>query len=243
MQGHAFDAYDGASALIEGNAFASVDTPLTEETTTVDTVFNAASATAARTCSSSIGRACVVNSLVSSGAWTAMSSTSGLSAFAAAKASLVTPVAASEVAALVLANAGPAKLASYAGYARSGSSSDSGGSSSASGSSIASPSATANASVVARPMVSGSAGPSGLPVANGGYGLPTLPAATGGPVPYYYGGASYKAEDAQLAEEVGSTGSSTGSSSGSSSGTFSNSTSGSSSSSSRCAGKRRRFRA
>lgn len=222
MKGHAFDAYAGASALIEGNAFDSVDTPLTDQSLTVDTVFNVADASAAAACSSQLGRECVLNSLASSGTWTPMSSTSGLSAFSAAKDYLLTPIDASKVASLVLANAGPANLGSYTGYDGSGSSSSGGsgtgtgtGTSTGSGSGT-SPSATATASASASAVHNAfaAAGPSGLP------------AGTGGSVPSY-GAPPSDAGSSQLGSQTNSPGSS----------------SGSSSSSSGCAGKRRRFRA
>lgn len=128
MKGHAFDAYDGASALLEGNVFQAVSQPMTEHAATVDTIYNVADSSAASACSSVLGRACVENSVdSSSGDFPSMSSTSGLSAFADSE-YLITPVAADEVEAYVTANAGPANLASYTGFdgtASSGSSSNS----------------------------------------------------------------------------------------------------------------------
>lgn len=141
MLGHAFDAYSGASALIEGNVFDGVDYPVTDQALTIDTLYNVFDESAASACTEQLGRACVLNSLTSSGEWSALSGTGILSTLASAEEYLVTPVEASEVAAYVTANAGPANLASYGGYeAGSGSGSESG--SSGSGSSPSTPTAT-----------------------------------------------------------------------------------------------------
>ncbi|PSN75464.1 pectin lyase-like protein [Corynespora cassiicola Philippines] len=106
MKGHAFDAYDGAQALIEGNAFVSVSQPNTDEAAGVSTfVVNPGSA-----CSSALGRACEENSADSaSGELSGGSSTSFISTIADYD---TEPMAASEVAAYVKANAGPANLGS-----------------------------------------------------------------------------------------------------------------------------------
>lgn len=139
MLGHAFDAYSGASALIEGNVFDGVDYPVTDQALTIDTLYNVFDESAASACTEQLGRACVLNSLTSSGEWSALSGTGILSTLASAEEYLVTPVEASEVAAYVTANAGPANLASYSGY-EAGSSSGSG--SSGSGSSSSTPTTT-----------------------------------------------------------------------------------------------------
>lgn len=123
MLGHAFDAYGGATALIEGNVFESVDQPITDEGAAIETIYNVADASAASACSSHLGRECVVNSLASSGDWPALSSASALTALGAAADYLIAPVAATEVKAYVTANAGPANLASYTGYSSSSGSS------------------------------------------------------------------------------------------------------------------------
>lgn len=112
MDGHAFDAYDGATAILEGNVFDSVDTPITDQGASVSTIFNVPDSSAASSCSSTIGRACVVNSLTSSGDWPDMSETTALSTFSSLQDYLVTPVAASKVASLVVSNAGPSNLGS-----------------------------------------------------------------------------------------------------------------------------------
>ncbi|KAF5026907.1 hypothetical protein F66182_937 [Fusarium sp. NRRL 66182] len=112
MKGHAFDAYDGVSAILEGNAFESVDTPITEAGAGVGTVFGAPNEQANAGCEAAIGRACAENSFTSSGDWTDKGDASALSAWADLKEFLVEPVPAAEVAALVKGSAGPAGLGS-----------------------------------------------------------------------------------------------------------------------------------
>lgn len=106
MNGHAFDAYEGAEALIEGNAFVSVKQPSTSSSAEVSTfVVNPGNA-----CSSALGRACEENSVdADSGELGGGSSTSFLSTIAEYD---TEPIAAGEVAAHVKANAGPANLGS-----------------------------------------------------------------------------------------------------------------------------------
>ncbi|WZH46739.1 pectin lyase fold/virulence factor [Fusarium acuminatum] len=111
MKGHAFDAYQGANAIIEGNVFDGVDTPVTKEGAAVNTLF-IPDEKAAASCQSALGRACEPNSATSSGDLPIMSGESGLNALAEHKDNIITPVAASEVAALVVSNAGPANVGS-----------------------------------------------------------------------------------------------------------------------------------
>ncbi|KAM0258306.1 hypothetical protein ACHAPA_011303 [Fusarium lateritium] len=111
MKGHAFDAYQGANAIIEGNAFDGVDTPLTKEGAGVNTLF-IPDESAAASCQSALGRACEPNSVTSSGDLPVMSAEGGLNALAEHKDNIITPVSASEVAALVISNAGPANVGS-----------------------------------------------------------------------------------------------------------------------------------
>ncbi|KAI9162829.1 Pectin lyase [Paramyrothecium foliicola] len=118
MKGHAFDIYPGASALLEGNVFDSVSTPMTQQGASVSTVYTVKDASAASACSASIGRACEVNSLSASGDWPSLKNTGALSALAKAKNYLVKPVAASKVASLVSSSAGPANLGSSSGAAQ-----------------------------------------------------------------------------------------------------------------------------
>jgi pectin lyase len=104
MKGHAFDAYDGANALVEGNVFKAVSQPATDHAAAVGTfVVDGGSA-----CQSALGRACLENSVDSaSGELAGGSSSSFISELANYD---VTTLAVSEVAAHVLANAGPANL-------------------------------------------------------------------------------------------------------------------------------------
>lgn len=106
MKGHAFDAYNGAQALVEGNVFSKVDQPATDKAAKIATfVVDGGSA-----CSSALGRACLANSVDSaSGKLAGGSTTSFISAL---KGNDVTPLAVKDVAAHVKANAGPANLGS-----------------------------------------------------------------------------------------------------------------------------------
>lgn len=119
MKGHAFDAYQGANAIIEGNVFDGVDTPVTKEGAAVSTLF-IPDESAAAACQSALGRACEPNSATSSGDLPIMSGESGLNALAEHKDNIITPVSASEVAALVVSNAGPANVGSGSGSAPAG---------------------------------------------------------------------------------------------------------------------------
>ncbi|KAI9152258.1 putative pectin lyase F [Paramyrothecium foliicola] len=109
MKGHAFDIYNQASTLIEGNVFSSVATPFTTTSAGANAVFNSVG-TSVSNCASYLGRNCVANSLSGSGAWPGKTGAAPLTAFQNARTYLVNPVAASQVASLVLANAGPSKL-------------------------------------------------------------------------------------------------------------------------------------
>ncbi|KAF5640130.1 bromodomain protein [Fusarium sp. NRRL 25303] len=121
MKGHAFDAYQGANAIIEGNVFDGVDTPITKEAASVSTLF-VADGSDASACQSALGRACVPNSATSSGDLPSLKGESGLNAVAKNKDNIITPVSASEVTALVLGSVGPANVGSGS---NSGSGSDS----------------------------------------------------------------------------------------------------------------------
>lgn len=109
MKGHAFDAYTGAQALVEGNVFSSVAQPATAKAATISTfIVDAGSA-----CSSALGRACLANSVDSaSGELVGGSTTSFISALKDAD---VSPLDVSQVAAHVKANAGPAHLGTAGG--------------------------------------------------------------------------------------------------------------------------------
>ncbi|KAF4440960.1 hypothetical protein FACUT_2989 [Fusarium acutatum] len=111
MKGHAFDAYQGANAIIEGNVFDGVDTPITKEAASVSTLF-VADESGASACQSALGRACMPNSATSSGDLPSLKGESGLNAVAKNKDNIITPVSASEVTALVLGSVGPANVGS-----------------------------------------------------------------------------------------------------------------------------------
>lgn len=113
MNGHAFDAYDSATTLIEGNVFESVKQPTTDKAAQSTVLYTVSDDAAAEACTSSLGRACAVNSVdSSSGELAALNADSVLTTMAAVKDSLVEPLSADEVAAHVKANAGPANLGS-----------------------------------------------------------------------------------------------------------------------------------
>jgi pectate lyase len=105
--GHAFEANTGTNALIEGNAFKGVKG--TVDAANVANVYTVANGGAA--CQSALGRACVANVAdAASGKLVGGENAAALTVFGRVKANLVAPVAASGVAALVQANAGPSKL-------------------------------------------------------------------------------------------------------------------------------------
>ncbi|OLN81953.1 putative pectin lyase F-1-like protein 3 [Colletotrichum chlorophyti] len=111
MKGHTFELYSGTVALIEGNAFSSVDTPYNGEA--FSNSFNVPTASAASACESKIGRACAINRVDSKcGDFKALSQTNALNTFSKLTDYLVKPVAASEVASLVSGGAGPANVGS-----------------------------------------------------------------------------------------------------------------------------------
>ncbi|KAM0327409.1 hypothetical protein ACHAQA_005695 [Verticillium albo-atrum] len=113
MEGHAFDAYKGASAILEGNVFESVSQPMTSAGAAISTLFTVPDAAAASSCESHIGRACAINEVdSSSGDWPSLSASSALQTWSNLKEFLVEPIAAGEVAALVKSSAGPANLGS-----------------------------------------------------------------------------------------------------------------------------------
>ncbi|KAH6868796.1 pectin lyase fold/virulence factor [Alternaria rosae] len=105
MKGHAFDAYTGVNALVEGNAFVAVDQPNTEHAAGIATFVSKGG----DACSSVFGRACLENSVDSSSGELSPGSSSGFIA-KLGKIDIPEPMEASKVAAYVKANAGPANL-------------------------------------------------------------------------------------------------------------------------------------
>ncbi|KAF7530481.1 hypothetical protein G7054_g9542 [Neopestalotiopsis clavispora] len=138
--GHNFDIH-GANVLMEGNVFDNCKTPILE---VVGTLYNVPDASAASSCSSTLGRACVQNSLTASGDFDSYTDSGALSAFASVD-NLQEAMAVDEVAAYVLANAGIGKLSSSGG----GSSTSSSASAAAATSSTTTKAAVATSSVVA----------------------------------------------------------------------------------------------
>ncbi|KAH6696780.1 pectin lyase fold/virulence factor [Plectosphaerella plurivora] len=110
MKGHAFDIYPGATALIEGNIFESVDIPMTDNSAKVSTVFDVPDAASASACSSSLGRACQLNSFSASGKWPSLKNSGALSNLAKSKNYLVKPVASNQVGGIISSSVGPTRL-------------------------------------------------------------------------------------------------------------------------------------
>ncbi|KFY77696.1 hypothetical protein V499_02978 [Pseudogymnoascus sp. VKM F-103] len=75
MKGHAFDIYDSTSALLEGNMFGSVDSPMASYT---GLIYNVPDSSSASACSSTLGRACEVNTVTGSGGWPSLTNTAAL---------------------------------------------------------------------------------------------------------------------------------------------------------------------
>ncbi|KAK4126027.1 carbohydrate-binding module family 1 protein [Parathielavia appendiculata] len=105
MKGHAFDAYTGVRALVEGNAFVAVNQPSTEHAAGINTFVSKGG----NACSSVFGRACLENSVDSSSGKLSSGYSSGFIA-QLGKIDVPKPIEASKVAAYVKANAGPANL-------------------------------------------------------------------------------------------------------------------------------------
>lgn len=109
MEGHAFDAYTGTNALVEGNAFVAVDQPTTEHASTVSTFVSSGGSA----CSSVFGRSCVTNSVDSTSGKLASGTSTGFIA-ELGEIDVPSPMEASKVAAYVKANAGPSNLGTAA---------------------------------------------------------------------------------------------------------------------------------
>ncbi|KAK6532170.1 hypothetical protein TWF694_003330 [Orbilia ellipsospora] len=109
--GHSFDIDKNTYMLIEANQFTSALQPITPASSTNGGhIFDVPSSSNTGTCSSYLGRNCVVNGFSSSGSWTSFTDTSVLSQFQGLKSYLGTPAAASSVSASVKANAGIGKI-------------------------------------------------------------------------------------------------------------------------------------
>ncbi|KAF4832643.1 putative pectin lyase F-1 [Colletotrichum siamense] len=109
--GHNFDITKGTNVLLEGNVFSNAKTPITTDSSSSGAnIFDVPDSGSISTCSSSLGRNCVVNSLSGSGAWPSLKSTAALSALGKSKANLVTPIQASNVKSTVTGKAGIGKI-------------------------------------------------------------------------------------------------------------------------------------
>ncbi|KAH8777676.1 pectin lyase fold/virulence factor [Diaporthe sp. PMI_573] len=110
-QGHNFDITSGTSVLLEGNRFESAKTPITSDSSKSGAqIFNVPDSGSISTCSSQLGRSCVANSLVSSGAWPSFKSTAALDNLARYKSNLVTPIQSGNVKSTVSGSAGIGKI-------------------------------------------------------------------------------------------------------------------------------------
>ncbi|KAH7418856.1 pectin lyase [Cadophora sp. MPI-SDFR-AT-0126] len=109
MAGHAFDIYSGTYALIEGNAFITVTTPMASQT---GAIYNVPDSTSASTCSSYLGRNCQLNAFGSNvGTWPSLTNTAVLDVFKVYDTKyIVTPISGGSVTASVVANAGIGKI-------------------------------------------------------------------------------------------------------------------------------------
>ncbi|CAN9163325.1 unnamed protein product [Alternaria alternata] len=113
MKGHAFDAYTGTNALIEGNAFKAVKQPATDTAAETSTfISNATSG-----CKTTLGRPCIANSVdAASGKLGSGSSIGFISNIKVVD--VPTKLSADKVAAYVKANAGPSKLTTSSKFRR-----------------------------------------------------------------------------------------------------------------------------
>ncbi|KAJ7574373.1 putative pectin lyase precursor [Mycena floridula] len=102
VAGHALDPGTGSKVLAEGNYFNTVTTPVLSDSGQLYLPLTSAQASA---CSSSLGRACVANTLLSSGSATG-TDTGTLNGFTDSVSKGASPMAASAVGAYVQANAG-----------------------------------------------------------------------------------------------------------------------------------------
>ncbi|KAH6714352.1 pectin lyase B [Leptodontidium sp. MPI-SDFR-AT-0119] len=108
-KGHDFDISAGTKALIEGNVFESVITPMTISTAVLN-VYNVPDAASATACASYLGRNCVVNALSGSGEWPSKTDDTALASMKSYINYAVAPIAASGVKSYVTANAGIGRI-------------------------------------------------------------------------------------------------------------------------------------
>ncbi|KAH9208515.1 pectin lyase B [Leptodontidium sp. 2 PMI_412] len=108
-KGRDFDISAGTKALIEGNVFESVITPMTISTAVLN-VYNVPDAASATACASYLGRNCVVNALSGSGEWPSKTDDTALASMKSYINYAVAPIAASGVKSYVTANAGIGRI-------------------------------------------------------------------------------------------------------------------------------------
>ncbi|KAI5841127.1 polysaccharide lyase family 1 protein [Morchella snyderi] len=109
MLGHSFDIGTGANVLIEGNVYDGVTTPITTASATAGgQIFNVPSSSYTSSCTATLGRACVVNSISNSGAFADYTNTKALTNFSGKNVQAAT--AASSVVSSVTSNAGIGKI-------------------------------------------------------------------------------------------------------------------------------------
>ncbi|CAE6482269.1 unnamed protein product [Rhizoctonia solani] len=101
---HALDAGAGSKAILEGNYFNTVVRPSTDGNTGL--VFAPTDSTASAKCTSSLGRSCVANTLLSSGELANAADTSIITSFTSSAVTGATVMTASEAATYVQENAG-----------------------------------------------------------------------------------------------------------------------------------------
>jgi pectin lyase len=108
---HSFDIMSGTYILIEGNAFSGATTPITTASSSSGAyIFDSPSSTLS-TCSSYLGRSCIVNNFSSSGNWPNLTSTNALSKLSRSYSTyLINPKSASSAQSNVQSKAGQGKV-------------------------------------------------------------------------------------------------------------------------------------
>ncbi|KAI5803663.1 pectin lyase fold/virulence factor [Geopyxis carbonaria] len=105
MGGHAFDISTGGMALIEGNVFESVTTVITAASSSAGgRIFNTYASGNQATCSSGLGRSCILNTVSSVGGWSSYATSDFLANFSGKN--VQAAIAVASVKASVQANAG-----------------------------------------------------------------------------------------------------------------------------------------
>jgi len=111
INGHAFDIDVNVYALLEGNYFDSVTTPITSDSLTKNNaLYNIVTVSDASSCTSSLGYICEWNRLANSGSFPSVLDSAALSKLSSYKSSLVGHIPVADVPASVTANAGIGKI-------------------------------------------------------------------------------------------------------------------------------------